>query len=120
APLNDPISQGIADQIGRALRGELPTAALDQQFRQEDAALENYLARTLGADWHLSTAGGQQWNQLKASQDSRRQQYQMAAISTLTPIEQNRRQFNYQYPLSVLSFAAPEERARVGQAENAP
>lgn len=117
---SDEIQGGIARMVMDAIEGRLESP-LARDFADEERQLRARLLSQLGPTYEGSTLGIRALQDLRESQDIRKQQYRIGTISTLAPQEAARRQFNITTPETAFNarlntlLPAESSRANLGQ-----
>lgn len=123
-PLSDEIQQMLAAEIGRVAGGQISNPALERRLAEEERAQREFLARALGPNYELSTAGQAALGELRQRQTAIREEDRRTTLATLSPLEESRRRFGIEFPEATrareLGLLLPEERARAEFGYQAP
>ena len=117
---SDEIQAGIGRMVMDAIEGRLESP-LARDFADEERQLRARLLSQLGPTYEGSTLGTRALQDLRESQDIRKQQYLLGTISSLAPQEAARRQFNITTPETAFNarlnafLPAESARANLGQ-----
>lgn len=100
-PMNDPIQEALANEVLKASRGETSDPLLERTLAQQARDLETRLFRQVGPGYATSTPGSQALAEQNAMDAIARSQNRRQTITSLAPLEAQRRQFNLTFPESV-------------------